>query len=309
MNAKDGRDWLVDTEMGLQEVVEILSETRAIMVQALDAAEGEEARKTLGTRVEQLLRHLVQLSNRSTQGRYTFGGRETLSTPYTASYEVEDETFTAAHDQPVSLGNTGLNVGSVVVTTLDGATTYVEDVDYTVDYGQGTITVLSTGGMTDGADHLIDYQTRSIASVQANPDGVDGDIQRAIGEGMTMVVNVPGSEVFTGDVDVFESLIQLRNQLERNDVGGIRQSADVLDTCLDQVATTLTVVGSKIEQQESTVRMLEHEETSFARLLSAEEDADIAELVVKLQTDQLAYESALQAGAMILQQSLLDFLG
>ena len=307
-NAKNGTDGLTDTEIGLEDVVELLSEARTMVVQAADASQGKEERKAMATRVEELLQHLVRVANRSTQGRYVFGGRETLSAPYSASYEVEDEVFTAIHDEPVLIGSTNLTLGAVVVTSLDHATTYVEGVDYTVDYGQGTITVLSTGGMADGDDYLISYGTESIASVEANPEGVDGEIRRAIGEGMTMVVNVPGSEVLTGDVDVFQSLIDLRDRLMRNDVEGIRQSGDALDAGLDQVSTTITIVGSRIEQLESTVRMLQNEEARLAQLLSAQEDADIAEVTVQLQMEQLAYESALQAGAMILQPSLLDFL-
>ncbi len=43
-------------------------------------------------------------------------------------------------------------------------------------------------------------------------------------------------------------------------------------------------------------------------LLSKTEDADMAKTLVDASTQQAVYQSALQAGAKIVQTSLLDFL-
>ena len=73
------------------------------------------------------------------------------------SNPITDESFTSAYDTPVPLAHQKIISGSVVVTTTDGNTTYVEGTDYAMDYPAGTITVLSSGSMADGAEYYIDY--------------------------------------------------------------------------------------------------------------------------------------------------------
>jgi len=73
------------------------------------------------------------------------------------SGSVTDETFTSDHDVAVQLDHTNLVNPSVVVTSKPAGITYTEGVDYTIGYNAGTITVLSTGGMADATDFLIDY--------------------------------------------------------------------------------------------------------------------------------------------------------
>ena len=49
-------------------------------------------------------------------------------------------------------------------------------------------------------------------------------------------------------------------------------------------------------------------ELYLTELLSNNEDADLTEVVVNLQTQQLSLEAALKSGAILLQTSLLNFL-
>jgi len=69
---------------------------------------------------------------------------------------ITDESFTSEFDTPVTLAQKPIS-GSVVVKTIDGATTYTEGTDYTIDYTNNTITVLSTGTMLDATAYYISY--------------------------------------------------------------------------------------------------------------------------------------------------------
>lgn len=75
----------------------------------------------------------------------------------TLSFSVDDEGFDSGFDVAVSLANSPLEASSETVTSEDGATTYTRDTDYTMDYVNGTITVLSTGDMEDATGYLISY--------------------------------------------------------------------------------------------------------------------------------------------------------
>lgn len=71
--------------------------------------------------------------------------------------EVTNESTTSDHDVAVSLDNKAIVQYSEVVTTTDGVTTYTRDTDYTMGYTAGTITVDSTGSMSDATAYYIDY--------------------------------------------------------------------------------------------------------------------------------------------------------
>ena len=88
------------------------------------------------------------------------------------SGSITDETFTSDYDVAVQSKHTNLTSDSEVVTTTDGGTTYVKDTDYTMDYPNGKITVLSTGGMADATDYYIDYSYSG--SYPTYVDGISG---------------------------------------------------------------------------------------------------------------------------------------
>jgi hypothetical protein len=60
---------------------------------------------------------------------------------------TEDATNTAASGAGVLAGGTG--------------TSYIEGVDYTVDYDAGVLHLLDTGAVAEGANITVDYGTRS----------------------------------------------------------------------------------------------------------------------------------------------------
>ncbi len=73
------------------------------------------------------------------------------------SKQVTDESFTSDFDTAVALANTAIVQFSETVTNTAGTTIYTKDSDYTMDYEDGTITVLSTGLMSDATEYYIDY--------------------------------------------------------------------------------------------------------------------------------------------------------
>lgn len=72
---------------------------------------------------------------------------------------ITAEVITNSHDVAVALANNPIKFGSEIVTDNPNTETYVRDTDYEMDYINGTITALSTGGMSDDpADSLVTYE-------------------------------------------------------------------------------------------------------------------------------------------------------
>lgn len=69
------------------------------------------------------------------------------------------QTVTIAElDTGYPLENKNIRAGSVTVESLGGQVTYLENTDYTIDYANGEITILSTGAGPAATPYHIDYQ-------------------------------------------------------------------------------------------------------------------------------------------------------
>lgn len=82
---------------------------------------------------------------------------------------IADETYTADHDVWVSLAHKRLIPGTVVVELGGTATAQVEYIDYVVDYANGRIMILSTGGTADAADLDVSYQYDAVREGEMAP--------------------------------------------------------------------------------------------------------------------------------------------
>ena len=151
-------------------------------------------------------------------------------------------------------------------------------------------------------------------------DAYAGDAQgiaREIGPGVSVQVNVIGSDILGGgqaaaDDKLLDVLRDVADHLRSGvpaDLDTLR-SSDIqrLDANLDDLSRVRAQVGAVTARLESGLsRLAELEETTID-LLSQTEEADMAKTMVEYSTQHAVYQSALRAGASVIQDSLLDFL-
>lgn len=175
----------------------------------------------------------------------------------------------------------------------------------------GTVTnqppfVLATGA--DGAVTSVTYQgNESLASSE-------------IAEAVTVTPQVTGANTSgsgprglitdTGSgADFFNHLISLQDNLKSANTAAIA-STDRTQLAADE-ANLLYQIGGNAALQARLDAVLSgtgDRGSSIGQLISKEADADLPQTVVKLQQVQYSYQAALQAGANILNRSLLDYL-
>lgn len=306
-NIEDGQHWLTVTEAALADSVEILAQLRSKVVQAQNDTLSADERREMAKWAADYLQQLVQVASRREQGKYVFGGTQSATAPYALTDLVQDEGFVAHLGTAVELEHTELSTGSVVITD-GGGTTFVEGVDYEVDYQKGTITALAGGGMSEGATYYVSYRLSSPLHLVTNPAGITGEVKRQIGDGAIVTVNVRGPEAYAGKVDVFAIIQQLKNALVRNNHQALRQGMEGLDLALDQVLAAQARVGLQYDHLSLMHDRLSNEAILLQRLLSQVADTDLAEAVVRLQERKVSYQAALSVTASISQMSLLDYL-
>jgi flagellar hook-associated protein 3 FlgL len=136
-----------------------------------------------------------------------------------------------------------------------------------------------------------------------------GNIEREVADGIVMQVNVPGDSVYEGSLNAFDVLIDLRDALGENNVGGVRESLSSLADMREKISSVRGEIGARVNRMELTRNVLDRVTTEMATILSEDEDVDLTSTIVNLQQEQDVFQAALASGNTVIPQSLMDFIG
>ncbi|TCT14016.1 flagellar hook-associated protein 3 FlgL [Natranaerovirga pectinivora] len=145
----------------------------------------------------------------------------------------------------------------------------------------------------------INYQISYNQDINVNTLGKDlitHTMIRDIEELISAVINIPEED------SVKKTLLE--DQLGQKFGNMLSRVDKHLKTVVGEVAE----LGSRMNRLELTNNRLENDLLNFTDLMSQNEDVDIAEVVVSMQSRELVYTASLMASSKILQPSLLDFL-
>jgi flagellin-like hook-associated protein FlgL len=116
--------------------------------------------------------------------------------------------------------------------------------------------------------------------------------------------------------DLLNKLIALRDAMDApasatkaDTVIGMRGAGpDNLDELENTLLTFISRTGTVQYRLETAMRDLETRYEATEQLISKDADVDFAEATVRLNRAQMAYQAAIQSGAMIQRNSLLDYV-
>lgn len=140
-------------------------------------------------------------------------------------------------------------------------------------------------------------------------------IKFEIGIGDIININVPGSDLFGSSttetagtkskmVDTFDKVI---DALE-NDPGSLTSLLADIDDDLNNLLRVRAGLGARMNRVELTANRLDDDNVNFTKLMSKNEDVDIAEAIMNLMNEENVYRASLATGARVIQPSLVDFL-
>lgn len=135
--------------------------------------------------------------------------------------------------------------------------------------------------------------------------GNDEDISRRISENLNITINTTGQQLI--DTGLFQSFVDLRNALNNDDVPAIQSSIDALAVVEENVLTLSTTSGSVMNNLSLAENRLESALLELRTLVSRNEDADIAETIVKYDSEELAYRAAMESASRMLNLNILDY--
>jgi hypothetical protein len=128
--------------------------------------------------------------NKCSPKALAMGLQGTIVTYTQASGSATDEVVTAIKGGWVPLAFRNQSATGFVVKNSAGATTYVKDTDYSIDYAAGQIFILPTSAITDGQSLKVSYNYAAVTG-----DAIKGGTQSSV-RGM---IHMKGQNVYDDD--------------------------------------------------------------------------------------------------------------
>ncbi|QWZ08478.1 flagellar hook-associated protein FlgL [Nocardioides panacis] len=138
--------------------------------------------------------------------------------------------------------------------------------------------------------------------------GDTNSINRTVGKGVSVAVNVTGPAAFSsGTDDLFTVLSDAIDQLQNNP-SAVSGTLTRLDAVSGSMRNALADIGTRANRIDTATSALASSKLDNTKSLSDVENVDVASAIVDLQMQEVAYQAALGATSRVLQPTLLDFL-
>ena len=136
----------------------------------------------------------------------------------------------------------------------------------------------------------------------------ENDVLIEVSAGVRFKVNSDPTSVFSEDL--FNELQALVDDLNNPDVaeGNLENHLGVLEKHLNNTLQERAEIGARMNRVELIENRLKNQSVNAEQMMSDNEDADTAEVIMNLTMQEAIHRASLSAGARVLQPSLLDFL-
>ena len=135
---------------------------------------------------------------------------------------------------------------------------------------------------------------------------IDSTSTAAASLGLATTTEVDGTTAKKGQLmQDFDDYIAV---LDKGDYTGVGNMLGKLDTDISNLLRVRADVGARQNRLELTSNRLDNDNTNFTKLMSDNEDVDMAETIMNLTNEENVYKASLAGGAKVIQPSLVDFL-
>jgi flagellar hook-associated protein 3 FlgL len=143
-------------------------------------------------------------------------------------------------------------------------------------------------------------------------NGDDGDARFVVAPNTEITIDTDGRPLFQnaagGGINIFDAMRDLIVALETDDTAAISAQADLIDNGRKQINNLRAANSPILYQLEISENHWQNYKPKIQEMLAKEEEVDVTQAVVELQSIELAYQTTLATTARITQQGLIDFL-
>jgi flagellar hook-associated protein 3 FlgL len=182
--------------------------------------------------------------------------------------------------------NKRISIGTLSSATVNGFVTELQT-KIDAEFGAGKISVTAEDNDMDGTDYAIKFSTVNSSNIKPV---LSVDIVRA--KESTLIKD-------------FEEAI---NAMNTGDSEGIQEFLDDIDSHINRILSVRSDIGARVNRLELVQNRIDENNVTFTKLLSENEDADLAEVIMKLKNNENVYRASLSTGAKVIQPTLIDFI-
>jgi len=320
-NATDGLDRSKVTFSSLEQLKDLLVRSSELAAN-LSGASSDQEYKAKAAEIDQLIQQGVNLGNTKLRGSYLFSGQTTETIPFATNTDSAGRITSVAYNGSDEEAKMHIGEGESMTIAVSATPQENGDVagilnemirlrDAMLETNPSIEKVMNlrVGESLDGTFGA--SPIGSAISLGVNQDLKIGDkIKLPIAAGgltankeyfVSSLANnsIELSEVPGGDAVALTSAIPAGTKFER--IGGLQQMEDA-------VLSALSRQGTVQYRLETAMKDLETRYEATEQLISKDADIDFAEATVRLNRAQMAYQAAIQSGAMIQSNSLLDYI-
>ncbi|GEC91895.1 MULTISPECIES: flagellar hook-associated protein FlgL [Brevibacillus] len=136
------------------------------------------------------------------------------------------------------------------------------------------------------------------------------EIRLEVSKQVYVPINVNGQTIFNKKDADGDNVFKLLDAVVSNLSTGApaNDMLEKMDFQMDNLMAERAALGARVNRIELVHARLATEEVNVSGLMSTNEDADVAEVITNLKTQENVHRAALGAGSRIIQPTLLDFL-
>jgi flagellar hook-associated protein 3 FlgL len=174
--------------------------------------------------------------------------------------------------------------------------------------------LVAVGNTKVGSTYIFGGKKSNLAPYNQDGDfsGTEEVTKVAVDSSSTMDGSISGSRIFTngldGGVDIFATLKGFRSHLSDNDLGGIQDDINKINSCVDLTADNLSYVGVYTKRIET---LLSANETRGLTLTETQSDlvnVDVVQAVSDYYALTTAYQAAAYTMSKVQNLTLLNYL-
>jgi flagellar hook-associated protein 3 FlgL len=328
-NIDDANGWLSLSETKLSSIGDLITQASQIAISQASATASSDTRKISADSVSQMIEQALSLANSKDGDSYLFGGSRTDTQPFSSVYAsasigsvlkasasnssgaaTSGGTYTGTVNKTyaVKIINGGALATSTYQISADGGKTWgatQANISAPITIGDG-ITMTFSGAPDAGDLYTV------LGSAAGYYRGNNDKMNVEIGKGNNFSYNITGAQALTtqagGMADLFQHLNDLQTALQNNDASGISAQIDNLKNAQTQVTQFQSNCGTKINTLDTAKSNNDSMNLQITSMMSDTEDADITQLSIAYQSQQIALQASYNMAAQISKNTIMNFL-
>ncbi len=350
-NLDEVKPFLDVADANLTDITNAISQIKVLAQQGMNGSQDSQSQQVIADSMSSMITAMINSGNANYNGRYIFGGYNTVSPPFvisgdTVRFNGTTDTINAAVGKNEMLqGSVSGNSLFVTHNVLGDTPVYSKTATIfpVPDTNQFSIKVGTQDAVIVAVNPATGYSLSDVAEA-INHSGADVTAKvvqesgyyklelnsHIVGEAGTMTledlgvaVNKMGILETLGIVNhsggiigahsdpqagVIDSMLRMKNAMASGDITTVSTELEKLDKGYQNSLVLHGRIGQLAQQAEIKKTILQKGQDSITELLSTTQDIDYAEVSMKLNQEQTAYQAALQVGAKLVKTTLLDYL-